>query len=250
MDLNGKGHDQRANGIPELPPPVRRPQRREPTNVRVTAASLILKDIRNDILDMTLVPGTPLSEKILTERYKVSRTPVREALIRLAEEGLVDIFPQSGTFVGRIPVDALPEAVVVRQALELATIGLVIERATPADFALLDGLVARQEAMANLNDQNGFHDEDEAFHEALTVVAGHPGLWRVTQTAKTQIDRCRRLTLPMPGRMRHVIDEHTAVLSALKNRDRQACEAAMRKHLSSLLPDAAAIRSQFPDYFI
>ncbi len=234
-------------GAPRLP---RGFHRREQSNVRVTAASLILKDIRADILSMILVPGTPLSEKTLTERYRISRTPVREALIRLAEEGLVDIFPQSGTFVGRIPVDALPEAVVVRQALEGATIGLAIDRATDDDFARLEVLIARQQAMANLNDQNGFHGEDEAFHEELTIIAGHPGLWRVIHAAKTQIDRCRRLTLPKAGRMIQVVREHTEVLTALKSRDKQAAETAMRLHLSTVLPDADAIRKQYPDYFI
>ncbi|MGL4637920.1 MAG: GntR family transcriptional regulator [Beijerinckiaceae bacterium] len=245
--------NEQGNASYASPRPIVLPRgaaRRDAPNVRVTASSVILKDIRDDILDVTLIPGTPLSEKTLTERYNVSRTPVREALIRLAEEGLVDIFPQSGTFVGRIPVDALPEAVVVRQALEGATISLVIERANDADFAHLDSLLARQEAMAKLNDQNGFHIEDESFHEALAVMSGHPGLWKITQTAKTQIDRCRRLTLPVPGRMMQVIGEHRIILSALKKRDKAASELAMREHLSAVLPDAVAIRQQFPNYFI
>jgi len=85
---------------------------------RVTAASSILNVLRQDILSMALKPGEPLAEKVLTARFGVSRTPVREALMRLAEEGLVDVFPQSGTYVGRIPFNGLPEAVVIRQALE------------------------------------------------------------------------------------------------------------------------------------
>src|ERR1700743_3574866 len=76
---------------------------------RITSASAIFETLRGEIVTMALPPGAPLVEKVLTLRFGLSRTPVREALIRLAEIGLVDIFPQSGTFVARIPLAALPE---------------------------------------------------------------------------------------------------------------------------------------------
>lgn len=225
----------------------RMPQRLRP---RPTAATAIVGDLRRAILDLSLPPGTPLNEKALTERFGMSRTPIREALIRLAEEGLVEIFPQAGTFVGRIPIEGLPEAVIVRQALELAALRFVIDRAEEADFDRLDAIIARQDAFARLDDREGFHASDEAFHEALAAISGHPGLWRVAQQAKSQIDRCRRLTLPVPGRMGIVIAEHRAILAALMARDEQGAEAAMRAHLSAVLPDAETIRARFPDYFV
>lgn len=216
---------------------------------RVTAASSILNVLRQDILSMALKPGEPLAEKVLTARFGVSRTPVREALMRLAEEGLVDVFPQSGTYVGRIPFNGLPEAVVIRQALEGAAVGLAVERADAAGIAGIEAVIARQEAMAALGDQAGFHAADEGFHEKIAQVAGHPGLWRLAQQAKNQIDRCRVLTLPVPGRMRHVIAEHRVILAAVSARDLGAAQAAMRRHLNAVLPDAETVRAQFPEYF-
>jgi DNA-binding GntR family transcriptional regulator len=216
---------------------------------RVTAASSILGVLRHDILSMALRPAEPLAEKVLTARFGVSRTPVREALMRLAEEGLVDIFPQSGTYVARIPFHGLPEAVVIRQALEGAAVGLAIDRADASDIASLEAVIARQEAMASLDDRDGFHAGDEAFHERIAQAARHPGLWRLAQQAKLQIDRCRRLTLPVPGRMRHVIADHRTILDALRHRDRAAAQAAMTRHLNAVLPDAETVRAQFPDYF-
>src|SRR5262245_33342750 len=106
-----------------------------PRPSRVTAASAIYRTLHDAIVAMELVPGTSLQEKALTLRFGVSRTPVREALIRLAEDGLVDIFPQSGTFVSRVPVGAIPEAVVIRQALEDVTVTRAASSATPADIA-------------------------------------------------------------------------------------------------------------------
>lgn len=216
---------------------------------RETTASVILARLRAAILDMSLPPGTALIEKELTERFGVSRTPVREALIRLAEDRLVDIFPQSGTFVGRIPLAALPEAVIIRKALETAALDLAVERADSAAFTSFDALIARQTAFAGLADQDGFHAADEEFHELIAATAGYPGIWRVAQQAKTQIDRCRRLTLPAPGRMKQVISEHRAILVALRARDKRAARKALDLHLSAVLPDAEAIRRQHPDYF-
>lgn len=218
--------------------------------IRPTAASQILGELRRMIMDATLPPGTPLQEKELTERFGVSRTPVREALIRLAEERLVDIFPQSGTFVGRIPFAALPEAVIIRKALEAAALDLAMTRAIAADFDELDRIIARQEAMAALHDNAAFHEADEAFHGAISALAGHPGIWRVAQQAKTQVDRCRRMTLPVPGRMQHVIAEHRAIVAAMRAGDCAGAKRALDAHLSVVLPDAEALRRQFPDYFL
>jgi GntR family transcriptional regulator, rspAB operon transcriptional repressor len=222
----------------------------EPRPVRPTASSHILAYLRQSILDLSLPPGTPLSEKELTERFGVSRTPVREALIRLAEERLVDIFPQSGTFVGRIPVAGLPEAVVIRKALELAALDLAMQTADATAFNDLDRIIARQKAMAGLDDREGFHAADEAFHEGIAVLAGHPGIWRVAQQAKTQIDRCRRLTLPTPGRMNQVVAEHQAIVGAMRRGEQAMARQALDHHLSAVLPDVIAIRRQFPDYFV
>lgn len=217
--------------------------------VRATAASHILTELRRLILDVALPPGMPLSEKDLTERFGVSRTPVREALIRLAEERLVDIFPQSGTFVGLIPYAELPEAVIIRKALEAQALDLAMNSITPSGFEELDHIIARQEAMAALQDNDGFHQADEAFHGAIAAVAGHPGLWRFAQQSKIQIDRCRRLTLPRPGRMGHVIEEHRCIVRAMRTGNRQAAQEALTAHLTVVLPDAEALRQHYPSYF-
>jgi DNA-binding GntR family transcriptional regulator len=199
---------------------------------------------------MQLAPGAPLNEKELTQVYGVSRTPIREALIRLAEEGLVEIFPQSGTFVGRIPRGGLAEAVVVRMALEGAAVAHAITAAREADLARIAAIIGRQRDHLAQNNQDAFHAEDEAFHAALADAAGHPGLWRIAQQAKVQIDRCRRLTLPVPGRMQTVIDEHEAIVAALRRRDLAAASAAMERHLSAVIPDAADISQSYPEYFL
>ncbi|MGN8115470.1 GntR family transcriptional regulator [Labrys sp. 22185] len=221
-----------------------------PRRPRVTTATLIYDDLREAILGMRLVPGTPLQEKALTQRFGVSKTPVREALIRLAEDGLVDIFPQSGTFVSRVPVAAIPEAVVIRQSLEDTAVRRLIEIATQADIATIDAILARQRLLADLGDKDAFHEADEAFHQAIAQIAGYPSIPRLLRQIKVQMDRARRLTLPVAGRMHQVIAEHSFIRDAIARRDVEVASRAMKAHLSAVVPDIDRLRVQYPDYFV
>lgn len=233
---------------------ARRERRAQPGRAavagRATAASLVQDALRHAILSMQIAPGAPLVEKELTARFGVSRTPIREALIRLKEEGLVEIFPQAGTFVARIPTAAIPEAVFIRQALECATVELVANTAADAAIPALDASIARLRAFHDAGDRESFHLADEEFHEALALAAGFPGIWKIAQAAKSQIDRCRRMTLPVPGRMAMVIREHQSIADAVRRGDGPAAAAAMRAHLGTLLPDLVHLREQHPDYFV
>ncbi|WP_244488879.1 GntR family transcriptional regulator [Bosea sp. Leaf344] len=230
--------------------PERRAQRPGPVAARSTAASLVQDALRRAILSMQIAPGAALVEKDLTARFGLSRTPVREALIKLKEEGLVEIFPQAGTFVARIPVAAIPEAVFIRQALECATVQLLADRADVEAIDRLDQIIARQHEAFELQDQETFHAADEDFHEELASLAGYPGVWKLAQAAKSQIDRCRRMTLPVPGRMAMVIAEHLSIVDALRRRDGEAAVAAMRKHLGTLLPDLVDLQAKHPAFFV
>ena len=216
---------------------------------RITSAGAIFETLREEIVIMALPPGAPLAEKVLTLRFGVSRTPVREALIRLAEIGLVDVFPQSGTFVARIPLAALPEAAAIRQTLERLTVERAAEIASVDDLETLDDILARQRFFAGRRDLRAFHEADEAFHEALATVAGYPGAWRVLKQVKVQIDRARQLTLPAPGRMNKVIGEHMVIRDAIARHDVASAGAAMREHLSKVILDLDLLRRQNPDFF-
>jgi DNA-binding GntR family transcriptional regulator len=195
-------------------------------------------------------PGEPIVEREIALAHGVSRTPVREALLRLAGEELVEIFPQSGTFVARIPVAALPEAILMRTALEQTTARLAAERADNGHFARLHDLIERQRRVEARGDGNCFHEADEAFHAAIAEAAGHPGIWRFIEQVKMQVDRYRRLTLPVPGRMRRVLKEHAAIVAAIEAHDPPGAAAAMAAHLEALRASIGDVRDLNPDYFV
>lgn len=216
---------------------------------RITTAVVIYRHLHAAILSMTLPPGTPLQDKILCAQFSVSRTPVREALIRLAEDELVDIFPQSGTFVSRIKAAAIPEALDIRQALENLTTGRAAERHTVQDLHRLDAVLAQQASLAATTNTAAFHEADELFHETIGDISRHQGIWRLVKQVKVQIDRTRRLTLPVPGRMTQVVAEHRAIRDAIAAGDPQAAQAAMTRHLGVVLPDLKNLSLEYPTYF-
>jgi DNA-binding GntR family transcriptional regulator len=202
-----------------------------------------------ELVALERLPGDPISEAELARSYGFSRTPVREAVRRLADEGLVEIFPQSGTFVARIPLAALPEAIVIRKALEETSARLAAERAQRSQIIALFAHLQRQREASCLGDRNAFHQADEAFHCAIANAAGYRGIWTLVEQVKVHVDRYRRLTLPQAGRMARAIAEHGAIAAAIESGDGARAAQAMGVHLDGLLTDIPSIRRLNPDYF-
>lgn len=212
-----------------------------------TVSAAIHRELRAEIVSMRRKPGEPIVEKRIAQDHGVSRTPVREALLRLADEGLVDIFPQSGSFVSRIPVAELPEAILIRKALEEAAVRYAAAQATRSQVARLRANLEYQREMSD--DAGGFHEADEAFHALIADTAGCPGFWTLTRQVKVQVDRYRLLTLPVPGRIRSVIAEHTAIVDAIEAHDPARAAETMAAHLDSLRASIGDIRENNPFFF-
>lgn len=198
---------------------------------------------------MELLPGTALHEKSLTDHFGVSRTPVREAMLQLARDGLVDMFPQSGSFVSRIPIADIREAALIRNALESITVARAAVVVNAPAIAQINNIIAQQQLCADAMDTAGFHEMDEAFHEYIANVAGYPKMWRVVRQTKVQIDRVRHLTLPVKGRMGMVISEHQKIRDAIAAFDVDAARQALMDHLSAIVPDIGRLSNEYPDYF-
>src|SRR4051812_45481118 len=226
----------------------RRP-RAPAVGARATAAATIHAELRDELVSLARRPGEAIVEKEIAAAYGVSRTPVREAVLKLAGEGLIEIFPQSGTFVARIPIAALPEATVIRKALETATVRYAAARATRSQIAALRATLERQREVDAAGDADGFHHADEAFHALIAEIAGYPGFWPVTQQVKVQIDRGRRLTLPVPGRMATVIAEHGTIVDAIADRDPDRAVRCLSDHIDGLLVTIDDVRHATPLYF-
>lgn len=214
-----------------------------------TAAQLVHRRLRDDIVSMRRRPGDVIFEKEIALEAHVSRTPVREALLRLADEKLIEIVPKSGTMVSRIPAEILPEIIVARAALEAVTVRAAAKTARGSDVAGLRAIMERQREALATGDIDGFHAADELMHRAIAEAGRLPGLWAMIVQIKVQLDRYRRLTLPQPHRMEHALAEHEAIVEAIAGRDDAAAAAAMDRHLDGLRISLAPIRELNPDYF-
>jgi DNA-binding GntR family transcriptional regulator len=205
--------------------------------------------LRDAIVCGELHPGRQLSENELAERLGVSRTPIREALVRLRDDRLVEIVPQLGTFVSRISPGAVADAQFIREALECSAVRLAAERADRSDVAALAGLLTRQEEVRDAHDFDRFYVLDDELHGALCELSGHGVAWALAQRANGHLNRVRRLSLAQPRYLAEMVAEHTLVVDAVRRGDPDAAEAALRHHLRMVLSGVPAIREEHPDYF-
>jgi DNA-binding GntR family transcriptional regulator len=201
--------------------------------------------LRHAILTGTLPPGTKVSEQEIADAIGTSRQPVREAFLRLAGEGLLEIRPQRGTFVSKITATEVLAARFVREAVEADLICLACQKADAADLKTLRDLLIAQ---ANAKNAAQFMALDESFHRAVAQIAGRARAWDHLQRLKSQMDRVRFLQLkafPIPT----LIAQHKAMVDAIERHDANTAETEMRAHLRLIEADLPAIEAAHPDYF-
>jgi DNA-binding GntR family transcriptional regulator len=223
--------------------PTIRLERAAPAGLQAYAA------LRHAIITLRLRPGQPLSEQGIAQQLKISRTPVREAFIKLAEAGLFEVLPQRGTFVRKISPKAVMDARFVREAIELAVLREAIGRLGPHFFAKTRDLIADQRAAVVGNDLERFMGLDDAFHRAFAVAIDRGHAWTVIEAQKAQMDRVRYLSLPGATPVNRLIDQHETILHAVERGDTAAGEAAMRTHLTEVLAALEPLRQRHPDLF-
>jgi DNA-binding GntR family transcriptional regulator len=212
-------------------------------------ASQIFERLMQKILDMELPPFEELSEARLATEFGVSRTPVREALARLARRGLVDIQPQRGTRVSPLSEKLIAKSRFIREALERPLVRMAAEL-LPADIgALLTREIALQETFAALGDDQGFLESDERFHALIAKAAGFESIWDDVREAKFHMDRVRRLSLLSEENMRTIIAQHREILDCLLRHDAAGADHSMTVHLLSVTREVDVIRAKHPEYF-
>jgi DNA-binding GntR family transcriptional regulator len=188
--------------------------------------------LRRRIRELALPPGAPLRKEEIALELGVSKAPVSEAIARLAEEGLVEVFPQHGSFVAPIRPADVRESLFVRTALETEAMRRLAPAVDAALLARLDDSLARQAGAVAAGDLLAFQDLDEALHAMLFAATGSPRALRLLDAARAPVDRMRRLALPEPGRPEATLAEHRRLVEALRTGDAEFAAAAMRSHLT------------------
>ena len=206
--------------------------------------------LRDAIVALRLPPGTKVSDIELARELQVSRTPIREALLQLSDEGLVDVRPQAGTFVSRISVAAVREAQFVREALEVAAVQAAGRRVDDAELDGLEANVAAQREAADAGDAERFYELDEELHRLLMQASGFPGVARVADRSRAHLNRVRLLSLPVPETIGRLVAQHAEIVESLRAGDVERAEAVLRKHLRAVLETLPSIVGEHPDFFV
>jgi DNA-binding GntR family transcriptional regulator len=210
----------------------------------------VYEAIKMDIVKFHFVPGQVLSEKEISSHLDVSRTPVREAFIRLSQEGLVDIYPQRGTYVSYIKRKDIFESIFIREALEVAVLHALIPNLSGEKIQRLKEIIEFQRQSMEKNDIEPFYHWDEVLHKTMMEFSGYPSAWNVVQLAKSQQDRARYLTLPLDLRIAEVFSEHQQLLNAMIDKNHSLAEKVLRAHLRGVQSLLQKLYEQHQNYFI
>lgn len=207
--------------------------RLDPSKSLVFQVFEILKDM---IVSITLKPGELISEKEVAEALGASKTPVREAVIRLEDMGLVEVVPKSGTYVTPIRLDRYIEACFIRLQLETGAVRRAAERQGGFEGIIrLEACIREQEQALAAKERVAFFRLDENFHRILFEIAGIPGVWNVLHQSKAELDRIRHMKrIHKISRATEVIEEHKAIAKAVRGHNPEAAEQALIKHIGSL----------------
>jgi DNA-binding GntR family transcriptional regulator len=214
------------------------------------AAPQVVEALRAAIISLELAPGSALDRAELALRFGVSQTPVRDALIRLSEEGLVIVRAQSTTQVSRIDVPAAREAHTLRRAIEIEIARQLAQAPDPAVMAELRVQLTRQAALAAQKDYLGFIAADKEFHRQMYIAAGLPRLWAVVVRMSGHVDRLRLLHVPAEGKADSIMSGHHAIVDAIESGKADAAQQAVREHLSGTLASVDDIQQRYPEYLI
>lgn len=217
--------------------------------MRRSIGNLVHQRLRAAILDAQILPGAAISETELALHLEVSRTPIREAMQKLEAEGLVQVVPQRGSFVARMDLDRIREALFMREAVECAAMARLPRPLPAADIERLRSLVQRHAQAAEQGDSAEVLANDDAFHRTLMELAGVVGAWRYVLEAREAHRRARVLSHAEFQGAGPAAEQHGAVIAALQaGRPDEAAEV-LRQHIRGNVQFAEDMARRHPEYF-
>lgn len=216
---------------------------------RRTSADDVFDFLYGQINSLQLLPGTRISEVEIARRFDVSRQPVREAFIRLANRGLLVVRPQKATVVRRFSNEQIMRARFIRMSIEIEVLRRACRRPLGKHQARLERALEAQARASQNQDIDRFHELDYDFHKKLCSVADCEFVFETIADNKAQVDRLCMLSLAQPATMEDLVEDHRAIVDALIAQDEAAVTEAITHHLSRLDDVVAGIRRSHADYF-
>ena len=218
-------------------------------NRKHPVADQIYEALRDAIINVQIPPGASISENRICRHFGVSRTPVRSAMVRLSEDGLIDVYPQQGSFVAPIRLAGIYDSHFVRKHLEIALLREAACRWTPAMSVQARAIIEAQRKAIAARDVTLFHREDERFHHAFALFANRKGVWDTILLAKSRLGRFVRL-FGKPERLPIVIKEHIAIIDALDAGEPDNAAERLEYHLDMIFIMLKQLPDQYQHYLV
>ena len=217
--------------------------------VRVTASEEIYQTLRSEILSLRFKPGEELNLQLLSEQLQVSRSPVRDALMKLSGDNLVDIFPQKGTRVSLIDLKQVEEERFLRKSLEESAVRKFLPIHTEEHLQMMEkSILLQQKAMTEENFVD-FLAADNAFHGLIFSSIRMSRIWNLIQSQGGNHHRIRLLSFSEKNVLGNIIEQHQNMLGALRFKDLSEMLILEDKHLSKLLQETESMVLRYPTYF-
>lgn len=204
--------------------------------------------IKENIINLEIKPGIMISEQDIAEELNISRTPVHEALQELSKTKIVEILPQKGCRVSLIDMKLVNESIFMRLTVESAVTREACRIATEKDIEALEENVILQDFYKTSDNFEKMFDLDNRFHEKFYEITDKMQCLYMVRLMNIHFDRLRELTLKT-GTTERIIDDHKALLNAVKAKDADAAIKVLETHLNHTYVDEKAIRKTHPDYF-
>lgn len=201
----------------------------------------IYQELKDLIQQGVLPMGSRLNEKSLSEQMGVSRTPLREAIVKLCEDGLVELRPRRGAIVATYRERDVNEIYDVRKAVEGLAARLVIEHASDEEIQELQEIVDYGRRLLQADDGDGHVHQDQRFHQGLIRLSRNSRLVPIEAQLRAQVQAIRAMVAQKPGRMYQAADEHDAIIAALRGRDASAAVLLLEEHIESVKRDVIAM---------
>lgn len=205
--------------------------------------------LKEEIIQLHLEPGLSISEKGISERFDISRTPAREAFLLLSQEGLVDIYPQKGTFVSLIDLDAVEEARFLREHVERATVKLACKNFPQEKIFFLEMNLKVQKMCMEKNDYRGVFQADEEFHRTIFEGCNKRRTWDTICQLEADFQRIRILTLTSNLRGDDAYSQHVVITNAIRDNKPEIADKVIQNHLNMVNYDLDEVRERYHEYF-
>lgn len=207
-----------------------------------SATVQVFEHLRELIVTLAIKPGAVFPRAELSTYFALSLTPIREALTRLEEERLVDIYPQHLTRVASVDLSSARQAHFLRLALELEIASAIAASPNRRVQNILMGLIARQQFCLESGDLENFTRVDMEFHQTMYQQSDLADLWIVMRSKSGNLDRLRRLHLSLNGKAQSILEEHKKIARYIGDGDAGKARDWVRHHLSGTLHILNALR--------